>query len=299
MKGASASTAARPRRPVRDVARRWLPWPVFSFARRTYCVFADLADRATGKRDGMTPPRRLDWDPDGRFDRVGQEFLRHFVEIGGLKPHHRVLDVGCGAGRMARPLTAYLHPGGSYEGFDMLRNKVRWCQSHIGRRFPSFRFTWVDLRNREYAPHGRIDPAGFRFPYGDGEFDFVFLTSVFTHMLPVEVERYLLEISRVLKPGGRCFATFFLLNGESRKLCAAGGGVFRFDHALEGCAVVDPVVPEKAVAHEEELVQRLFRQAGLRGLPPLRYGRWCGRVSGVTSQDIIVAERGWPGRDAP
>jgi SAM-dependent methyltransferase len=280
-----------PHRPLRDAVRLLLPAPAFNFARSVYCVLADVVDRMSGKRDALTPPRRLDWDPDGRFDRVGEEFLSHFVELGGLKPVHRVLDVGCGAGRMARPLTGYLDSSGRYDGFDMLRRKVRWCQTHIGRRHPNFTFKWVDLINREYAPAGRIDPAQFVFPYPDGEFDFVFLTSVFTHMLPTEVEHYLAEIARVLKPGGRCFATFFLLNPESRRLSAKGGALFSFEHPLPGCATIDEVVPEKAVAHDEALIMSLFHESGMRVLEPVRYGRWCGRLEGPTAQDIVVAER--------
>ena len=48
---------------------------------------------------------------------------------------------------------------------------------------------------------------------GPGGRDVAFLTSVFTHMLPEDVEHYLDELARVLKPGGRTLITWFLLLG--------------------------------------------------------------------------------------
>ena len=58
---------------------------------------------------------------------IGKEFFRYFTEIAGLKPHERVLDIGCGTGRMARPLTSYL-TSGSYDGLDIVANSINWCQ---------------------------------------------------------------------------------------------------------------------------------------------------------------------------
>lgn len=56
---------------------------------------------------------------DGDYRAIGLEYLGHFVHIGGLKPNHRVLDIGCGIGRMAVPLTQFLDPKtGTYEGVD-------------------------------------------------------------------------------------------------------------------------------------------------------------------------------------
>src|SRR5215212_241626 len=42
---------------------------------------------------------------DGNYRAIGTEYLGHYVRIGGLKPTDRVLDIGCGIGRMAVPLT--------------------------------------------------------------------------------------------------------------------------------------------------------------------------------------------------
>ena len=44
------------------------------------------------------------------------------------------------------------------------------------------------------------------------------MSSVFTHMIPVEMENYLSEVSRVLKKKGKCLITYLLLNCESSDL---------------------------------------------------------------------------------
>ena len=55
-----------------------------------------------------------------------------------------------------------------------------------------------------------LSATQFTFPYKAKSFDVIFLFSVFTHMLPDEIEHYLKEISRMLKPGGICLTTLFL-----------------------------------------------------------------------------------------
>ena len=63
-----------------------------------------------------------------------------------------------------------------------------------------------------YNPTGHYLNSEYRLPFPDGDFGVVFLCSVFTHMLPDGVANYIREISRVLKRGGRCVSSFFLLN---------------------------------------------------------------------------------------
>lgn len=118
-----------------------------------------------------------------------------------------MLDVGCGSGRMALPLTGYLNSEGRYAGFDISQKAIAWCQEHITSAHPNFQFEVSDIYNSLYNPKGKYQSLDFRFPYPDASFDVVFLTSVFTHMFPPDVEHYLDEISRVLKPGGRCLCT--------------------------------------------------------------------------------------------
>src|SRR3546814_13028266 len=68
---------------------------------------------------------------DGDFRAIGAEFLRHFVELGGLTPEDDVLDIGCGFGRMALPLARYLPPPSRSVGFDIVR-APRTAERRVG-----------------------------------------------------------------------------------------------------------------------------------------------------------------------
>src|SRR5262249_28040969 len=151
----------------------------------------------------------------GGFMSVSLEFLGYFLQIARLRPTEDVLDVGCGIGRMAYSLTHYLEPTARYEGFDIVDQLVQWDQQTITSCFPNFTFHKVEVYNPQYNPSGTLKADEFAFPYESNRFAFVFLTSVFTHMRAPEVRHYLDEIYRVLKPGGRCLYTCFLLNAES------------------------------------------------------------------------------------
>jgi SAM-dependent methyltransferase len=227
---------------------------------------------------------------NGDYIYFGQLQLRNFIEVGGLQPHHRVLDVGCGVGRMATALLDYLDDRGSYEGFDVVVESVEWCQANVTPRRPTFRFQVADVHNLMYRPDCPTPPKRYRFPYSDGEFDFVFLTSVFTHMLPAGLDNYLWQIRRVLKPQGRCFATFLLLNEESRQGIGAGRATFNFPHRLGPCSVQDSRRPENVVGYEESYVRQRLRRAGLTAVG-WHYGNWSGRADARGGQDIVVIER--------
>lgn len=108
---------------------------------------------------------------------------------------------------MARPLTRYLKA--SYDGIDIVKPSIEWCAKIYARRFPRFHFHFADLFNGEFNPEGKDLASEYQFPFADSTFDFVFLTSVFTHMLPPDTKNYLAEISRVLKPGATCLAPSF------------------------------------------------------------------------------------------
>ncbi len=189
---------------------------------------------------------------------------------------------------MAIPLLSYLE-GGSYAGFDVGKEMIRWCQKRISTRREDFRFTWAPVYNRKYNPFGSISGAEYRFPYPDTSFDFAFATSLFTHLVLPDAAHYLREIERVLRPGGRCLLTFFILTPESLAEVEAGRVSLDFRHPIEGGRTVDPREPEAATAFEIPALEAMFGEAGLEIERPIRYGRWANAPEGLAGQDILLA----------
>jgi ubiquinone/menaquinone biosynthesis C-methylase UbiE len=265
-----------------------------SFAKPTlkkiYYFPFDVIGKING-RDGMIPPRSMIFVGDGDFLKVGQVFGEYFVELGGLRPDDRVLDVGSGIGRMAIPLTNYLSQEGEYWGFDIVKSGVDWCQKRISPRFPNFHFIHSDVLNKHYNPGGNISAQEFRFPFEDGHFDFVFLTSVFTHMLAPDLENYLGEISRVLKPGGKCLITFFLLDAEAKRLVQEGRSSIDLPFELEHCRYSVKDDPERAIAYDADFIIDLFNKLGLEIVTPIHFGSWCERAKFLSYQDIVIATK--------
>jgi len=248
--------------------------------------------RLFGSWAPLIPPVDAMFDgPAGleEFKANGDEFLRIYRDICGLRPAEQMLDVGCGIGRKTVPLTQYLTGAARYEGIDANASGVEWCRQTITPRFPNFHFQRVDVRNRLYNPSGTQSPSTFRFPFPDQSFTFVTLGSVFTHMLPDDVKQYLAEVHRVLARG-RCLISYFLLNEEAERLIGAGRSALNFVTTNDGYATISPDVPERAVAFEEDFVKALYQQVGLT-IERLEYGSWCGRENSLSYQDLVVATK--------
>lgn len=220
------------------------------------------------RREPLIPPKRLQRYGRGDFVAAGDAHLGQLLDLAGLQPGHRVLDVGCGTGRMARPLAGYLDPArGSYEGFDLDREAIGWCRRAYRRRHPNARFLRGDLFHPRLHPGGAHTAAEYRFPYEDGSFDLVVATSIFPHLLESETAHYLSEIGRVLAPGGRLFATFSFLEADQH------------------VAVVSEDLPDEAVAYDRD-----WLQARAPGRIELHPGAWRGG-DGLDLLDIVVAAR--------
>src|SRR5262249_50549506 len=153
-------------------------------------TFADLIAR--WKRGTLLPPAHLRFyyyrtcSPKA-FTRAC-ESARTELTSRGLQPEHRVLDIGSGIGNLALSLVGYLR--GAYDGVEIHSEAVEWCQRAITPRHPIFRFHRADVSSVAYNPHGPVPASAYRFPFPDKTFDFIFLGSVFTHMLPDAVEHY-------------------------------------------------------------------------------------------------------------
>ena len=253
-----------------------------------------------GRREAGVPPKAATFTGAvDDFASSGHVLVDALSEVAGLTPTSAVLDVGCGIGRFARAMAAYVDADGRYEGLDIVPAGIAWCTNNISSGYNNVHFTLADVRNGEYNPKGRQEAAEYTFPYPDDTFDLAVLISVFTHLLAAETDRYLSEIARVLKPGGRCFATLCLINPESIAGMATGDLSVCFKRPSAGpCWTVGARVPELAVAFEEEYIAATCARHGLAIHEPIYRGAWYGHPtrrwpsgSGLGGQDTIIATK--------
>lgn len=259
--------------------------------RKIYYAPTDFLDIIKGKKNKYVPKKGDIFIGSGDFILQGKHHLQLLKEYVSLNPDHAVLDVGCGIGRAAVALTQYLSKDGRYEGFDVVKKGIDWCEKHIAKDFSNFTFKHVSLNNDLYFLTDQ-KAEDFVFPYEDNFFDTVFLFSVFTHMQPKEVENYLNEIYRVLKPEGKCLSTFFLYNDENESHISNENNGFCFSYGREGYKLMSEKVPSANIAFKEDFLVEMIQKSRLK-LENKIYGTWAGQSrEGLHDfQDILIFQK--------
>jgi SAM-dependent methyltransferase len=145
------------------------------------------------------------FDPDWHRRAIGyaEEWDTHgprqleYLREQGLHPEHYFLDVGCGPLRGGVHFIAYLDVG-HYFGVDKNEGVLETAREVELKRYgvEHKRPTLVAMENFDFAALGQ-------------EFDYAWAQSVFTHLPLNNIIRCVVNIDRVLKPGGRFFATFY------------------------------------------------------------------------------------------
>lgn len=137
------------------------------------------------------PPREL-W-LGYNYPAHGELHVGRMLEVayaGGLElaPGDRILDLGCGAGRMIRHL-AELAATCEIWGMDISAEHIFWCRANLS---PPFHFA-----TNTKVPH---------LPFEDRSFRFIYCGSLFTHIDDL-ADAWLLELHRILAPDGRLYVT--------------------------------------------------------------------------------------------
>ena len=156
-----------------------------------------------------------------------------------------IVDLGCGCGRYAQHLRdVQMGPvrfTGRYYGVDIDDEMLAWCR----RNFDGERFEFLQATGRSVAynrPGGASEP--YRLPLEDESADFVFSTSLLTHLLEDDLANYLRESRRVLRRGAATLHSFFSVDHPPRSY----GGRHRFSGRIGNAHVESLRQPEAAVA---------------------------------------------------
>jgi SAM-dependent methyltransferase len=227
------------------------------------------------------------WASVEDFERVGRAETQSLQETMGLAPGHSVLDIGCGCGRVARPLLELLGPSGHYFGGDVDLRAIQWCQKNIAPHHPNAKFFHIDAYKSIYNPHSKQLAKDYRFPVEDGSIDGIFLTSVFTHMLPEDVENYLREMARLLSKEGCVYAGVFLVSPERLEGQTKEAILTKFPYSRNGTYLASEKYPDLEVAYDEDVFVKLAERCGLAVKGPTLWGTWAG-TSGYRPLDVVL-----------
>lgn len=262
------------------------------FIRKLYYLPIDLMDKLTGKSHKYVPPRGYIYTGSPasgeKYYKQGQHQIRLMQNYINLNPGDSVLDIGSGVGRSAMVLTEILNGESRYEGFDVVKEGVDWCNQKIKKDFPNFNFTYVPLFNDLYNEE-KNDASQFIFPYEDSFFDKIFSFSVFTHMKLSEIEHYFSEINRVMKPDGLSLHTFFLYDDNDAEHISSLEN-FNFPVDRGNYKLMSDKVESANIAIHKDMLHLMADRAGLEIISIID-GFWKGEKkdnSGNDYQDTVI-----------
>src|SRR5579875_1849986 len=187
-----------------------VPYPPLPLANRVCCL------------DGRGNPFEA-------YERLGAEAKRAIVDLLPADwsfDGKRVLDFGCGAGRTLRQFLGEAQRA-EFWGADIDGPSIDWLSAHVSPPLHTLR--------------SAVDPP-IDLPYAT--FDLIWALSVFTHLTDSSLA-WLLELHRLLRPGGLLIATYMgrftseLLAGEPWDENRIGMNVLRHRHpANDGAPLV-------------------------------------------------------------
>lgn len=139
----------------------------------------------------MHTDMRVDDNPRGAIGRE-DEWISHgilqwyFLMDMGMRPEHRLLDIGCGVGRASRVFVPYLNPG-NYTGIDISKKALKYA---IGL---SESEGWADRKPKFLLGDGTLAAAK------GSVFDYVFAHSVFTHLPDWQIEKMIHNVAKIVR----------------------------------------------------------------------------------------------------
>ncbi len=183
-----------------------------------------------------------------RFRETTGPVAKRMLELAGVAPGHRVLDIACGSGEPAIPAAKLVGPGGSVLATDMAPEMLEVARDNAAAQgVTNIEFRLVDGEEIDVEP---------------GTFDAV--TCRWGVMFMPEPARCLQQVYRALKPGGRAvFATW----GPPQRNPFIALPVMTARRFYQGPPLPDATAPGGVFSFADPAkLESVFQQAGFQGV---------------------------------
>lgn len=210
----------------------------------------------------------------------------------------RMLDVGCGVGRLYLAVKPYLSARDSYTGIDIGKSFIDVCKRQYAA--PNVAFIHTPNTNAFYTGSNSDDYTPW--PFDNKSMNLVTALSVWTHLREEDWRFYLTEVSRVLAPKGRAIISFFIMDDlyhpakkrpQISEFYPQREDKWIFDQPVYGSKhwkhPLDVSVPEVAIAVPKKVFEKEITAAGLKVRDYLP-GQWKDQP-GFFFQDVVILEK--------
>lgn len=155
----------------------------------------------------------------------------------------KILDWGCGPGRVIRHLPSVIGNDCEYYGTDYNKKSIEWCTNHL----PGIHFN-----------HNSLEA---KLPYSNNSMDVIYCLSIFTHLSEQMHYDWYKELFRVLKPNGIMYLT---TQGNNFKIKLTDS---ELNQHLNGELIIRGKVKEGhrtfSAFHPEAFMRKLFHEANI------------------------------------
>ena len=126
--------------------------------------------------------------------------------------YERILEVGCGAGRLPMGLISNKMNFKEYTGIDVNKNSILWCQNNIESIDSRCKFEHINMNNERYnSIEDKENNLLIESDVFNKKYDFIYLYSVFSHLKPSDIKWYLNKFFNCLDNNGTIYTTLFMV----------------------------------------------------------------------------------------